>query len=155
MKQSDIFSIIIIATVGTLASYFAVNAFLDNPDDAAVSITTIDEISPDLATPDPELFNPDAVNPTVEVMIDGCKDLDQNGLLDYQELVACDKITPEEPQQPDDPGEGTLYPCNDGTLVTDKAQCPENQKQEPEQPQSNQQQDNPQGQTEQQQTEGQ
>lgn len=111
MKQSDIFSIVIIAVVGTLASYFAVNAFLDNPDNASATITTIQAISPELAVPDSELFNPNAINPTVEVMIDGCKDLDQNGIIDYQELVACDKITPETPaentEQDQDEDQGT------------------------------------------------
>lgn len=149
MKQSDIFSIIIIATVGTIASYFAVNAFLSNPDDASESITTVDEISPELVRPDSELFNPDAINPTVEVMIDGCKDLDQNGLIDYAELVACDKITPTEPI------ETQLIICSDGSTVEDASQCPQSQTDETENPDQQNQQDNPQGDQEQQQTEGQ
>lgn len=147
MKQSDIFSIIIIAVVGTLASYFAINAFLPNPDDATAVITTIDEISPDLATPDSELFNPDAINPTVEVLIDGCKDLDHNGLIDYAELVACGKIAPEEVPQ--------TYVCTDGTVVTDESQCPKEQEQEQTQEPENQEQQNQQNQQEQQQPEGQ
>ena len=130
MKQSDIFSIIIIATVGTLASYFAVNALLGDPNDLSQTITTIDEISPELIRPDSELFNPDAINPTVEVMIDGCKDLDHNGIIDYAELVACDKIQIEQPQEEQGEGEGTLYTCEDGTLVTDESQCKKSQKPE-------------------------
>lgn len=142
MKQSDIFSIIIIATAGTLASYFAVNAILGNPDDATAVITTINPISPNLEEPDSELFNPEAINPTVEVMIDGCKDLDHNGIIDYAELVACGKIEAETPQQQDNT-EGQLHTCSDGSLVTDESQCSENQKQEQEQQneQQNEQQD--------------
>ena len=128
MKQSDIFSIIIIAAVGTLASYCAVNALLGDPNDLSETITTIDEISPELIRPDSELFNPNAINPTVEVMIDGCKDLDHNGIIDYAELVACDKIQEEQPQE--EQGEGSLYTCEDGTLVADQSQCKQSQKPE-------------------------
>ena len=45
MKQSDIFSIIIIATVGTLATYFAVNSLLGGPNLQSVKIKTINPIS--------------------------------------------------------------------------------------------------------------
>jgi hypothetical protein len=93
MKQSDIFSIIIIAAIGVMASYFAVNSFLGNPDEATETIKTITEISPELEKPDPELFNKAALNPTVEVEIDGCKDLDHNGIIDYAEMVACGRAT--------------------------------------------------------------
>ena len=93
MKQSDIFSIIIIAVVGTMASYFCVNSMLGDPDEASEQITIIDEITPDLEKPDPELFNESALNPTVEVEIDGCKDLDHNGIIDYAEMVACGKVS--------------------------------------------------------------
>ena len=140
MKQSDIFSIIIIAVVGTVASYFAVNAILGNPNDATAVITTINEISPNLEEPDSELFNPAAINPTVEVMIDGCKDLDHNGMIDYAELVVCGKIEAETPQQQDN-GQGALHACSDGSLVEDESKCPENQKQEQQQDQQNEQQE--------------
>ena len=127
MKQSDIFSIIIIATVGTLASYFGVNAFLGDPDLASVQVKTINEISPDLAEPDSELFNPGAINPTVEVFVGDCEDVDQNGILSHEELVACGKVVDEQPE--DENGQGTLYYCADGTLTQDTSLCPENKQQ--------------------------
>ena len=161
MKQSDIFSIIIIATVGTLVSYFAVNSFLGNPDEATATITTINEISPDLVTPDSELFNPDAINPTVEVMIDGCKDLDHNGIIDYAELVACDKVTPDSPEEPveEEEEEIQLFTCSDGTKVLEESLC-QNKQQQSENPtegDQGQQQQQPEGgdQGQQQQPEGQ
>ena len=125
MKQSDIFSIIIIATVGTLFSYFSVNSFLGDPDLEMVNIKTIQEITPSIDSPDPELFNPGAINPTVEVFVGECEDLDQNGILSRDELIACGKIT--EDQQ------DTEYVfCADGAAVTDIALCPENKQQETE-----------------------
>lgn len=117
MKQSDIFSIIIIATVGTLLSYFFVNSLLGSPDLEVVNIKTIQEISPSILNPDPELFNPDAINPTVEVFVGECEDIDQNGILSRDELIACGKITEE--QQIDN----EFIVCSDGTAVTDISLC--------------------------------
>lgn len=125
MKQSDIFSIIIISVVGTLASYFAVNSLLGDPNLQIVSIKTIDPISSSLLSPDPELFNPDAINPTVEVFISGCVDADQNGILSPEELADCEKTG-------DSGTDGLIY-CDDGTAVLDSYKCPENKKDELEQ----------------------
>lgn len=121
MRQSDIFTIVIIATVGTLASYFAVNSFLGDPNMQSVMVKTVEPISPNLIDPDSELFNPDAINPTVEVYVGDCEDIDQNGIISKEELIACGKITPEEADDTE-----TFY-CQDGTAVLDQALCPENQ----------------------------
>lgn len=118
MRQSDIFSIIIIASVGTMASYFAVNALLPNPDLARAEVKTIDPISVELAEPDSEIFNPTAINPTVEVFVGECEDVDQNGILSRDELVACGKIV-ENKQD-----EEQVFTCPDGTQVTDMVYCP-------------------------------
>lgn len=118
MKQSDIFSIIIIAGVGTIVSYFVVNNILGNPDMRYANIKTINPISADLAEPDPELFNKDAINPTVEVFVGKCQDIDGNGILSYEEQVKCKMIIEEDPEQ------GTLV-CPDGSLVADLSKCPE------------------------------
>lgn len=120
MKQSDIFSIIIIATVGTLGAYFGVNSFLGDPNLQSVQLKTIDAISATLEEPDPELFNSSAINPTVEVYVGDCEDVDQNGIISKEELVACGKITEEEAEKAE-----TFY-CDDGTEVLDVSTCPEN-----------------------------
>ena len=117
MRQSDIFSVLIIATVGTLASYFAVNALLGDPNMSSEQIKTIQEISPTLEQPDSELFNFSALNPTVEIIIDECQDINGNHILDYDELVKCGKVVEEK----DD--DQTLYTCPDGTKVTDISIC--------------------------------
>ena len=96
MKQSDIFTIIIIASIGMVAAFFASNALLGNPDELSLKHKTISPIITEVVAPDPETFNQDAINPTVEVYVGQCEDVDQNGILDRAELVACGKATPEQ-----------------------------------------------------------
>lgn len=90
MKQSDIFTLILVAGVGTLASFFVCNTLLGDPDEASTKFTRLSQvISADLTDPDPEIFNTTAINPTIEVYVGDCEDIDQNGILDMAELVAC------------------------------------------------------------------
>lgn len=90
MKQSDIFTLILVAGIGMLTSFFVCNALLGNPDEASVEFTRLSRvISADLTEPDPEVFNSLAINPTIEVYVGDCEDIDQNGILDMAELVAC------------------------------------------------------------------
>lgn len=89
MKQSDIFTIVIIATVGTIAAFILVNNWLGDPDLRSVTFDTIDPVVSTLKEPDPELFNVDAINPTVEVYVGQCEDIDQNGILDSAEQAIC------------------------------------------------------------------
>lgn len=94
MKQSDIITLILIASIGTVAAFFVCNAIMGDPDKASTkfkSISTV--ISKDLVDPDPEIFNSVAVNPTVEVYVGDCEDIDHNGILDQAELLACSKNT--------------------------------------------------------------
>ena len=121
MKQSDIFSIIIIATVGTMAAYFGLNAWLGDPNLLSVNVKTIDPISANLEEPDSELFNPDVINPTVEVYVGECKDVDQNGILSVDELISCGLLTKEEAEEQE-----TFY-CPDGTKVLNIESCSEKQ----------------------------
>ncbi len=90
MKQSDIFTLILIAGIGTLAAFFACNAILGDPDEAKVEYKTVSEVlKSDLAQPRSDVFNELAINPTIEVYVGNCEDIDQNGILDMAELVAC------------------------------------------------------------------
>lgn len=105
MKQSDIISLILIAGIGTLAAFFACNAILGDPDKATTEFTTINKvITKDLADPDPEIFNAYAINPTIEVYVGGCEDIDQNVILDMAELIACGRE--DAPEEGDEGGEG-------------------------------------------------
>ena len=90
MKQSDIFTLILIAGIGTLAAFFICNAIMGDPDLATAKFKTLSsKIDSSLAVPDPEIFNSTAINPTIEVYVGGCVDIDQNGMLDMAELIAC------------------------------------------------------------------
>lgn len=95
MKQSDIITVILIAAVGVVVSAVACNALLGNPDEEKVTFTTVQAISGDLAQPDAEVFNTSALNPTVEVFVGNCEDVDQNGTIDSAELLACGQAAPE------------------------------------------------------------
>ena len=99
MKQSDIFTIIIIASIGMVGAFFASNAILGNPDELTMKHKNISPISTEVVEPDPETFNRDAINPTVGVYVGQCEDVDQNGILDRAELVACGKASPEESKE--------------------------------------------------------
>ena len=99
MKQSDIFTIIIIASIGMVGAFVASNAILGNPDELTMKHKNISPISTEVVEPDPETFNRDAINPTVEVYVGQCEDVDQNGILDRAELVACGKASPEESKE--------------------------------------------------------
>lgn len=90
MKQSDIFTLILIAGIGTLVAFFACNAILGDPDEAKVEYKTVSEVlESGLKEPRADVFNELAINPTIEVYVGNCEDIDQNGILDMAELVAC------------------------------------------------------------------
>lgn len=90
MKQSDIFTLILVAGIGTLAAFFICNAIMGDPDLATAKFKALNsKIGSSLAMPDPEIFNSTAINPTIEVYVGNCEDIDQNGMLDMAELIAC------------------------------------------------------------------
>lgn len=99
MKQSDIFSILLVSSAGILIAFFGCNAILGNPDERTASFRVIEPISNSLATPNPETFNPEAINPTIEVYVGDCQDVDRNGILDRAELAACGKAEPMDGQE--------------------------------------------------------
>lgn len=89
MKQSDIITIALISGIAIFASFVLVNNLLGNPDEASVSFKTIKPVTSEVAEPNPEVFNRDALNPTVEVSISGCEDSNGNGILEEDELENC------------------------------------------------------------------
>lgn len=70
MKKTDIAMIILIASVGVLIAYFiAINiSFLKLPEEG-VKVQTISEITSDVREPSSDIFNKEAINPTVEVIV--------------------------------------------------------------------------------------
>ena len=78
-----------------MLTFIASSFLLGDPDARYLKHKTICKITADLTSPDPEVFNVDAINPTVEVYVGSCEDVDRNGILDRAELVACGRATPE------------------------------------------------------------
>lgn len=72
MKKSDIAMVIFIASVSVLISFVIANqiSFL-KPPQKGQDVKTIDRISPDVASPDTNVFRADAINPTVQTVIGG------------------------------------------------------------------------------------
>lgn len=70
MKKTDIAMIVLIASVGVMVAYFVVVniPFLKLPEDG-VKVQTIRTISDEITDPDENVFNKDAINPTVEVIV--------------------------------------------------------------------------------------
>ena len=95
MRRSDIFTVTFVASVGVLLTFIACSFLLGDPDTRYLKHKTIGKITADLTSPDPEVFNVDAINPTVEVYVGSCEDVDRNGIMDRAELVACGRATPE------------------------------------------------------------
>ena len=95
MRRSDIFTVTFVASVGVLLTFIACSFLLGDPDTRYLKHKTIGKITADLTSPDPGVFNVDAINPTVEVYVGSCEDVDRNGILDRAELVACGRATPE------------------------------------------------------------
>lgn len=72
MKKTDIAMLILLASVAVISAFFIGNSlpFL-KPSEEGVKVKTIDPISPDITEPDSTVFNKDAINPTVEVVVGG------------------------------------------------------------------------------------
>ncbi len=94
MKKSDILTVIMVATVGTVVAAILCNMLLGDPNDKMVSFKNIQVVEPGLAIPDPEVFNMEAINPTVEVYVGNCVDQDQDGKLSDEELAVCGRGIP-------------------------------------------------------------
>ncbi len=69
MKKSDSAALIVISSLSVLVAYFMASAVIGSPNSQTTSVKTIDAISAEVVAPDASIFNADAINPTVEVVI--------------------------------------------------------------------------------------
>lgn len=69
MKNSDIAALILIATLSIGVAYFVADAVIGRPSSESTKVRTITAISDTVQEPDDSIFNKDAINPTVEVVI--------------------------------------------------------------------------------------
>lgn len=76
--KNDLATAIVAAIAGVIISYFVCNMFVGTSGD--FSFNSVDEsVNSDLATPNPELFNYKSLNPTVEVYVGDCTEVDVYG----------------------------------------------------------------------------
>lgn len=70
MKKTDIAMIILIASVSVLVAYFVVNSLpIFQEANQPQQVPTAEAISSETSDVDQTIFNKDAINPTVEVII--------------------------------------------------------------------------------------
>jgi hypothetical protein len=69
MKRTDIAMIVLIAAVSAGLAYFVANSVLGSMTEQNVKVKTIDPITSVIESPDPKMFNENAINPSVEVNI--------------------------------------------------------------------------------------
>lgn len=79
MKKTDIAMIILIALLSTMTAYFVANSLAGDMVNEPVKVKTISSISSDVPEPNKDVFNSNAINPTVEVIIGGSVDTSQPG----------------------------------------------------------------------------
>jgi len=69
MKKSDIAMIILIATVSVMTAYAIGNNIPSLKPPEGEKVKVAERIESDVATPDEDLFNSEAINPTVQTII--------------------------------------------------------------------------------------
>jgi hypothetical protein len=69
MKKSDIALIILIASISMIIAYFVADGIIGKPSNESAKVKTIELIKSEVQEPDSDIFNKDAINPTVEVII--------------------------------------------------------------------------------------
>ena len=71
MKRTDVTAVIFIASLSVLVAYFVTGAIIGSPSGETAKVKTATPISATIDQPDPSIFNKDAINPTIEVVIGG------------------------------------------------------------------------------------
>lgn len=69
MKKTDIATIVTIALVSMGAAYLLATTVIGPPSSTSVKVKTAEPISSSVTQPDSSVFNKNAINPTVEVIV--------------------------------------------------------------------------------------
>jgi hypothetical protein len=69
MKKNELALIILIVSIAMAATYFTVAAFIPAPGKTPVKVEVAEAIEPTVVQPSKDVFNKDAINPTVKVSI--------------------------------------------------------------------------------------
>lgn len=73
MKKTDIAMIILIASVSVIVAYFLAKAVLGGVYSGKATVQTIDKIETAIVEPSPDIFNKEAINPAIQIQINGSK----------------------------------------------------------------------------------
>ncbi|MCA9335019.1 hypothetical protein KC953_02650 [Candidatus Saccharibacteria bacterium] len=73
MKQSEIATIVLVASISVISAFFIANAAIGQPEGDNAKVRTTTEITSDIVLPDQKIFNNNAINPTIKVEIGGDK----------------------------------------------------------------------------------
>ncbi len=76
--KKDLLTTIGVAVIGTLISFVVCNFLFGNIEGASFMVLN-EQISSDVESPDPEVFNYRSLNPTVEVYVGDCREYSENG----------------------------------------------------------------------------
>ena len=71
MKKNEIALLILIVGVAGLIAFFVGNSVFGRKVSKPVTVETAKQISPDLVDPSSQIFNENAINPTVPIKIGG------------------------------------------------------------------------------------
>ncbi len=74
MRKSDFATAILIAGLVTILAAVIANVLFGDPNDEQISVKYMDVIHKEIAEPNGEIFNPHAINPTVETYVGRCKE---------------------------------------------------------------------------------
>jgi hypothetical protein len=89
VKKTDIALVIFIAGISILIAYFVAKAVIGDPGEQTAEVKTAVAINDAMDAPSKEIFNKDAINPTVEVLIgengEVEEDLDSDGVADSKD----------------------------------------------------------------------
>ncbi len=69
MKRTDVAMILLIAVTSIMIAFFVTRSILGTSGAEETQVYMIDDISPTVDKPNPEIFNSNAINPAVEVQI--------------------------------------------------------------------------------------
>jgi hypothetical protein len=71
MKKTDIAMIVLIACVSVLIAFFVAKSIFGDVYNGSAKVKTIEAIDAAIVEPSPEIFNKTAINPAVQVQING------------------------------------------------------------------------------------
>jgi len=73
MKKSDVAMIVLVASISIIVAFFVAKAIFGDVYNGSIRVKTIDKYSSEIVAPSASIFNKDAINPTVQVQINGPK----------------------------------------------------------------------------------